>query len=210
MLFNALDWIVMGLLVLAAVIGFKKGFIKSAGAVVSVIAGLLAALTFWEPTALYLEKNYMIITGVNETIQKVLPMPTFDNLEGMVPSLFESARYAYQGATYHVATLIVSAITFVLILLVVAGILKLIWSVLSILFNWGIMGTINRLGGTAFELAKGVLILSIVVGIAVPIIKGTARTGLPSAVNAQTYLSTSVLVPYLDSIFQLMGRITGV
>lgn len=210
MFFNTLDWVIISLLVLAAVLGFKKGFIKSAGAVVSVIAGLLAALTFWEPAVLYLEKNYMIISGLNETIQKVLPIPTFDNLEGMVPSLFESARYAYQGATYHVARLIVSALAFVLILLVAAGILKLVWSILSILFDWGIMGTINRLGGTAFELAKGVLILSIIVGIAVPIIKSTARTGLPSAVNAQTYLATSTLVPYLDSIFQLMGRITGV
>lgn len=210
MVFNVLDWVLIGLLVLGAIIGFNKGLIKSAGAVVSIIAGLLAALTFWEPAAVYLEKNYMIITGLNETIQKVLPIPTFDNLEGMVPSLFESARYAYQGATYHVARQIVSALAFILILLVVAGLLKLIWSILSILFNWGIMGTINRWGGSAFELTKGILVLSIVVGIAVPIVKATARTGILSAVNAQTYLASSVLVPYLDSIFQLMGRITGV
>lgn len=210
MVLNNLDGILIGILLIGAFMGYRKGFIKSAGAVIAIIVGLLAALIFWQPATDYLEKNYMIVSSIDYGIQGMVPIPTFDGLEGMVPSLYDSAQYAYRGATYHVARILVSALVFVLLLLLVAGFLKLVWSILSMSLNWGIIGAINRLGGMGFELAKVLLILAIVVGIANPFIKALARTGLPSAVNAQTYLLSSQLVPYLENIFQLMGRITGV
>ncbi|MGE5404329.1 MAG: CvpA family protein [Candidatus Saccharibacteria bacterium] len=207
---NALDWILLLVILIAAVSGFRKGFIKCLGGVVAVIAGTLCALAFWDPVTMYLQDNYQLITLVSEKITPNLTVPAFDSIEGLVPSLFDSVQYAYQGLAYHVARLLVSAGIFILLAFLVGLFVRFLWRLLDMIFEWGILGAANKISGLVFEVTKAVLIMTLTIGLANPVIAALARTQVPQAVSAQGYINGSFLVPYLESLYEIMGRISGI
>jgi uncharacterized membrane protein required for colicin V production len=207
---NVLDWFFLVLLVLAGLAGFRKGLINSAGGLVAIFFGVLTASACWRTLTDYLQKNYDLITICAGAIQKHLPTPAFDVTEGLVPTIFKNSLYAYQNAPYHVATMIISALVFVLIVIAVTGLITVLFKVVSIPFNWGILGLTNRIGGGLFMLAKQVLILAVVVGLAGPMVTTLAHTGVAGMIDLEKYTKGSLLFPCLENLFQLMGKIIGV
>lgn len=165
------------------------------------------ALKFWEPVTVYLQKNYAITTLLATTLEKHFPIPVFDNA---MPSLVESGLNIYRGFAYHLAGLLIAAIVFILIVIVVAAITGIIWQILSLLLNWGLFGVVNRIGGVAFELGKTAIIFSFLICILEPLIQTLATVGLSWAILAQSHLNASLMVPHLESIFNLMGKLTGI
>lgn len=207
---NALDWIFLAALIIAAISGFRKGFIKCLGGVVAVMAGTLCALGFWDPVTMYLQDNYELITLVAEKITPNLSLPAFDSIEGLVPTLFDSVSYAYQGLAYHVARLLVSAGVFVLLALIVGFFVRFLWRLLEMVFEWGILGAANKILGSAFEIGKIMLIITLAIGLTTPVVQALARSNVAQAASAQEYLEGSVIVPYLESLYEIMGRISGI
>lgn len=205
--FNEIDILFVIVILFFAVSGYRKGLIVSVGGVLSIVLGIYCAITFWPAIGDYLQENYALVSILAGAMERVLPVPAFDQMEKMVPLLFETATYAYRGLAYHMARLLVSALSFVLIFMLVLFVTRMIWRLLSAVFNWGILGTANRMGGLGFESAKAILILSIVVGLAAPILKTIAQTGVQSAVIANGFYRESCLAPWLEQIFQLMGRL---
>ncbi|MGE5415394.1 MAG: CvpA family protein [Acidobacteriota bacterium] len=207
---NTLDWILLLVVLIAAVSGFRKGFVKCLGGVVAVVAGTVCALSFWDPVTMYLQDNYQLITLVSQKITPNLTLPTFDNIEGLVPTLFDSVSYAYQGLAYHVARLIVSAGVFILLAFLVGFLIRFLWRLLEMIFEWGILGAANKITGLLFEVTKAVLIMTLTIGIATPVVNALSRTEVSEAVIAQGYIKDSALVPYLESLYEIMGRISGI
>jgi len=207
---NALDCVLAIIIIYGALAGYKKGLIETAGAIASLALGVAAAVLFWEPATNYLQTNYSAITLVANALKHYLPVPVFDDAGGMVTSLFSSSLYAYQGLIYHIARLLVSGLTFVLILVLVSRLLGIVWHLLSMALGWGVLGMGNRIGGLFFESAKVILLLSVVVGLALPLVRSLAEAGVPVSVDLARYLDRSFLLPFLEGIFQFMGRIIGV
>ncbi|MGI6512864.1 MAG: CvpA family protein [Syntrophomonadaceae bacterium] len=205
-----LDCILVVLVLYGFLVGFRRGLIASIGSIASLVLGIGAAILYWEPVTDYLQNNYSLITYVAQFLAEQLPMPVFDNPQGMVSTLLSSGLYAYQGLIYHIARLIVAALVFILLLFLVSRLLALVWHLLSMVFGWGILGAGNRMGGAAFEALKIVLLLSILAGLALPLIRSLADTGFPLAVDMINYLDESLIIPYLEGIFEFMGRIIGV
>ncbi len=207
---HVLDCIFVIMILYGALVGYKKGLIESVGAVASFVLGVGAAVFYWEPATDYLQSNYSLITLVANGLTRHLPVPVFDDIGGMVPSLFTSSLYGYQGLIYHIARLIVSALVFILILILVTRLLGIVWHIISMIFGWGILGLGNRVGGGVFESLKVILVLSILSGLAMPVVRSLSATGMPISVDLITYLDKSLLLPYLEGLFQIMGKITGI
>jgi len=200
----------VALVLYGVVVGFRRGLIASIGSIASLVLGIAAAIFYWEPVTDYLQNNYSLITYVAQFLAERLPIPVFDNQQGMTSTLLNSGFYAYQGLIYHVARLIVAALVFILLLFLVSRLSALVWHLLSMLFGWGILGTGNRIGGAAFEALKIILVLSIVAGLALPPMRSLADTGFPPAVDIMNSLDDSLMLPYLQGIFEFMGKITGI
>lgn len=207
---HVLDCIFMIMILYGALAGYKKGLIESVGAIASFVLGVGAAIIYWEPATAYLQSNYSLITLVANSLTRHLPVPVFDDIGGMVSSLFSSSLYAYQGLIYHIARLLVSGLVFILILILVTKLLGMVWHILSMVFGWGVLGLGNRVGGVAFESLKVILVLSILTGLAMPLLRSLSATGMPISVDMTHYLDSSVLLPFLEGIFQIMGKITGI
>ncbi len=205
-----LDCILAALVLFGFLVGFRRGLIASIGSIASLVLGIGAAILYWEPVTDYLQNHYSLITYVARFLAERLPMPVFDNQQGMASTLLNTGFYAYQGLIYHVARLIVAALVFILLLFLVSRLLALVWHLLSMVFNWGILGTGNRIGGAAFEALKTLLVLSILAGLALPLIRSLADTGFPLAADMMNYLDESLILPYLEGIFEFMGKITGI
>ncbi|MGE5396397.1 MAG: CvpA family protein [Chitinophagales bacterium] len=207
MILDTLDWLLLAVLILAAINGFRKGLIKSIGGVFSLVVGIWCAVQWWQPITQYLEKNYSVVTTLSVSIAKHIPFPVLDDTGGLVPLLFKSSLYAYQGMPYHISRVLVSAAVFLLTVSIIAGLTMAIWHILSVVFEWGILGMVNRVGGVAFEVSKVVLVLTILVGVLNPVMQAAARAKLEWAILAMEYMDSSVLVPYLESLFAFMGTI---
>ena len=207
---HVLDCIVVVMVLYGALVGFKKGLIASVGAIVSFVLGLGAAIIYWEPATDYLQNHYSLVTFVAGFLSGHLPVPVFDDIGGMTSTLFNSSLYAYQGLIYHIARLVVSGLVFILILFLVTRLLGIVWHILSMVFGWGLLGIGNRVGGAAFETLKIILVLSILSGLALPVVRSLSETGFTGAVDLNTYLDRSFLLPCLEGIFQIMGTITGI
>ncbi|NLV15660.1 MAG: CvpA family protein [Syntrophomonadaceae bacterium] len=210
MSFHAVDCIILLLIAGGALAGFRKGFIKSVGAIISAVLGIFAAVYYWQPITEYLQKNYGVITFVAERCEKIIPITAFEDTGGMTSLLISSSLYAYQGLAFHIARLLVSALVFLVVLGVVSILLRMLWHFLSMIFGWGIMGGADRIGGMAFEAAKAILLLSIIVGLMMPLTRSFSATGIFISEEMLNTINTSTLLPYLESLFEVMGTIIGV
>ncbi|MGI6551120.1 MAG: CvpA family protein [Syntrophomonadales bacterium] len=207
---HVLDCIFVVLILYGVLAGLKKGLIASVGAIVSFVLGIGAAILFWESATDYLQSHYSLVTFVANFLSGHLPVPVFDDIGGMTSTLFKSSLYAYQGLIYHIARLLVSGLVFILILFLVTRVLGIVWHILSMVFGWGILGMGNRIGGAAFESLKVTLVLSILAGLTMPVVRSLSNTGFPAAIDLNAYLDRSFLLPCLEGIFQIMGKIIGI
>lgn len=207
---HVLDCIFVVMVLYGVFAGLRKGLIASVGAIATFVLGIGAAILLWEPVTDYLQTHYSLITFVASYLSERLPMPVFDDLGGMTSTLLNSGLYAYQGLIFHIARLVISGLVFILILFLVTRVLGVVWHILSMVFGWGILGVGNRIGGAVFESLKVILIFSILAGLAMPVIRSLSETGFPAAVDLNTYLDGSFLLPCLEGIFQIMGKITGI
>ena len=207
---HVLDCIFMVMILYGILVGFKRGLIASVGAIASFVLGIGAAILFWEPVTDYLQTHYSLITFVANSLSGLLPIPVFDGTGGMTSTFLNSGLYAYQGLIYHIARLVVAALVFILILFLISRLLGMVWHILSMVFGWGIIGMGNRVGGAAFESLKVILVLSILIGLALPVVRSLSDTGFPMAVDLNAYLDRSFFLPCLEGTFQIMGKITGI
>lgn len=210
MALNTLDWILLAVMLGACIAGLRKGLVESVAGLVAVGVGIAAALYFWEPVTIYLQDNYGLIGLLAEKLGGVLTLPAFDSTEGLVPTLFASVRYAYQGFAYHAARLIASGAVFLLLMLAAGFLASALLRIVGLLFEKGLLGTLNRLGGGLFGLARAVLILVVLTGVLSPVIEALARGQVEMAAAAQGYIKSSSLVPYLENLFLMLGRLSGV
>ncbi len=206
---SVVDGIIVAIIAGAALLGYNKGFIKSAGRIVSFVLGIVAAWVFCMPAVDYAEKHFGWITTLAKKFDQWLPALRFDDLMGIDSVLFNVSQYAHQGLSLYAARLLLSAVMFFVILLVASKLLELLVHLVGMVFNWGLLGVGNRVAGAAFEIAKAFLLLSVIVGLGMPICRLFSTGGKFVSMNTMTRLEASILVPYLERLFRFMGDIAG-
>jgi len=205
--FNALDYLIIINLVVSILIGYQKGLIRSLGGVVSTLFGLGMAFLFRNPAANYLNEHYGVVRDLTSFLEKRLL-----NSAGVSeqPGLITSLPFVNEGiAALHrqiaeFSYLLVAALCFLLLYIISSHLIKFICVILERTLNWGIVGSLNRLGGVIIIFTQNTVIMAVLAGVLISPLKLGAEIGLKSAHMAEYYIEGSILFPQLLKIFDIM------
>lgn len=198
---NAFDFIVLALLGISALKGFRRGFLCVLGGLASTLIALLAAFYYRHDLAWYLEKQFGLKTMLAQAVADKIPQPSWGGLEspGLLPAL--KSWPMVQAQLDHFAELIIVAVSFILLYIIISKGLRIIWKLMESTWRQGFIGTINRLAGLLFLVFKDLLIITVLLGILYPFVQSGAKMGLSGFINTKAWLDHSYLLPYIMDIF---------
>lgn len=202
-----MDFIIIGIVLLSLLIGFKKGFFKQLMGFAAILLAVLGARLLTPLTA-----NFVATTAINQTIDdKIVNWleakngifttvmtadPTAEELEQAMtetglPGFIVNAIAKYfnievpvgESKTFaqllspEITRIIVVVISFIALIIVLWLVFFILAKILNKLFSSGVLGVLNRLLGGGLGLVKSVLTVSLI------LLGLTALAGLVPAVN---------------------------
>lgn len=208
-MFSTLDYIIIGILVISAILGFRKGFIATLGGIISTIAALVLAFMYQDELELYLESNFHLQSILTELLQKKLPFPTMGGEISSLP-LLDSSLSFMENPHGDIAHLLLMAVSFLIIFILGGLVLKLIFNLLNGLFNWGVLGWINRMLGLLFVLLKNILIMAILLGLICPLMERGIQVGVIALTSPLAFTRESILAASLLDLFKFVQLMLGI
>jgi membrane protein required for colicin V production len=137
--FNWVDYVCIAIFVLSMLAGFGRGFVKEVVSLATIIAAFIVATMFAQQLAVHFTSSSAVQNVVTESSSAI----------GM--STAQPVSYAAIGVAYgllFVGTMIVGAI---------------IGFFLNMAFSIGILGIGNRILGAAFGLARGLILVLVII-----------------------------------------------
>ncbi len=202
---NSLDLVLLVLLGISALIGYKRGLLSVLGGLGSSLAALAAAIIYRDDLAIYLEKEYGLQTMLVQVMAEKMPQPVFGKF---VLSLH--ALPFIKNELTSLAYMILSIIAFLLLYLLVSKGLLLLMGLLENSLHRGALGGANHLAGMIITAAKDLLIMAVLLGIFYPFIEKGAAMGVKGLMKAGAVIDHSLLVPYLNLIFINLEKLMGI
>lgn len=194
---NILDYAIIAILLLSALAGLKRGLFRVVGGLMGTLIGLLVAILYHRELALYLEQQFGFSTWLAGVFQEKLPLPALH--PGLVKALDFPAGLA--DPALYLATSLVIAISFLLILLLGSKLVQLLCELLEGILAHGILSGVNRGLGMGLLLLKNLLIMAVLAGVLVTPLELGSRMGLPGALITTQYMHDSFLIEHLLNIF---------
>lgn len=202
---NILDYAIIAILLLSALAGLQRGLFKVIGGLMGILLGLLAAVIFHQELALYMEEYFGLSSWLAAFFQEKLPIPALN--PGLVKALEFPAGLA--DPAFYLATSLVTAIAFLLILLLGSKLVQLLCQFLEGIFAHGILSGVNRGLGMGLLVLKNLLIMVILAGVLLTPLELGARMGLPGTLITTQYMHNSVLVEQLLNLFDYLKILLG-
>jgi uncharacterized membrane protein required for colicin V production len=203
---NVLDYTILLILLLGAVIGYRKGLTDTLAGVVSVVIAMLLAVFYCDNSARFLEENFNIISSLSVILRNKFPLVT-PAVNNLLADRFWNADTAVGQPVPDLAYWLVVSGCFLILLWLGSKILKLLLKSLSGVFSWGVLGWFNRLGGMALALVKNGLIIGILAVILQPLVGVAARAGVSPAQTFWTLLGNSVICFHLVDVFNFIRAV---
>lgn len=203
---NMLDYTILVILALGAVIGYRKGFTDTLAGVLSLVMAILLAVFYSDNAALLLEKEFKMITSLSIFLKHKYPLVT-PALNNLLANKFWNADTPAGQPVPDLAYWLVVSGCFLILVWLGSKVLKLLLKSLSGVFSWGILGWMNRLGGMVLALVKNGLIIGVLAVIIQPLVGVAARAGVSSAQTLWTLLANSVICLKLADIFNLIRSV---
>ncbi len=207
---NSLDYLILALLGISALLGFYRGFLSVLGGLASTLIALFVAVIYRNELALYLEKKFGLDMLLSQAIADKIPQPAWSSSPAgsLLPSLKTLPVVQEQLANF--AHLILVVLAFLVIYIIISKGLRLIWKVLEAPFRSGVLGGINRLIGLILLAGKDLMIMAVVLGILYPFVKTGAGMGWTGFIDIRNLVDKSSLAPYLFDIFAGLERLLGI
>ncbi|HPF20096.1 MAG TPA: CvpA family protein [Syntrophomonas sp.] len=207
---NLLDYLLLGWLAAGMIIGCKKGLVKVIGGLAGTLLGLAAAIIYRDDMALYLEREFGCRTMLVQTIAEKLPQPALGDipLDTILPPL--QSLPVIQNMLTDLAQMILIVGAFLLLYLAVSKGILLLVKLLDMPLRKGALGGLNRLAGTVVMVGKELLVMTILLGIASPIIHNGAAMGLEGLMKAETALEQSYCAAWLQVFFAGLEKLVGI
>lgn len=202
---NILDYAIIAILLLSALAGLQRGLFKVIGGLMGILLGLLAAVIFHQELALYMEEYFGLSSWLAAFFQEKLPIPALN--PGLVKALEFPAGLA--DPAFYLATSLVTAIAFLLILLLGSKLVQLLCQFLEGIFAHGILSGVNRGLGMGILVLKNLLIMVVLAGVLLTPLELGARMGLPGTLITTQYMHNSVLVEQLLNLFDYLKILLG-
>lgn len=160
-----LDLILILIIALFTVIGYKQGLIKSAIKIASFFIAIIVALVLYKPVSTLVINNTTIDDKIENTIiEKITPegMKPEDeaNISTKIPNAFiKEANNSIKDIAETITTKIIEVCTVLILYIIARIILKFISALATIIEKIPILKQFNKLGGTLFGILKGLLIV---------------------------------------------------
>jgi len=203
--FNLLDISIIVILVISVIIGYRRGFIRTIGGIISTLAGLGIAFLYRNEAAAYLQEHYGVVSTLTAFLEKRMSIPATGFSQPGLLSLPVNQGLAFVHRQFtELAYLIVVTLCFLLLYIISSCLLKFSCAILEKVLCWGILKEINHSGGIGVVLAQNVIIMAVIMGVLnSPLGLGT-KMGIKSVSQMTASMHDSVLVPYLLKIFTLL------
>lgn len=205
---NWLDIVFITLIGWNAWIGLKTGLVAGASRLIGVLAGFAAALSFYQPLADAVNLKWNLVSviskwmfsGGNKSGGGPLKAPGSPDLfypGPAEPGIFKGLSVIGESLSRVLASTILDIACFIIILMFVSGTISLLGVLAGKLFRVFFLGPVDRLGGTALGAAKGCVLSSVVVALAVSAqIPALFLSGGKNTTFLSLALQKSVLAPY--------------
>jgi len=208
MYLNLLDYIIIALILLSALIGLRRGFVDIIGGIASVVLGVLAAVVYHDDLARYLEKKYALTDVIAGVICNHVPLTAISlNPEYLKTGNTEAV---FTDLAHYFASLLSLAGCFFFLLLLVCVFTRVISYWLGKIFNWGALKGINRVLGMVLEAAKNLVIMVVFAGVLYPAVKTAAQIELQGAGTVLRYFNESMFFAGFLNLFYLFETIIGI
>jgi len=187
---NILDLIIAVFLLISAMTGFKKGFLGYSGGRISNIAATAAALFFNNAMSAFLGNFFNLSSLVKAECNRI-------PVNNISPALSPSA---VAGAGTRLAGIIVTAVSFIIVFVVSRIIFLMIWKKVAAWLNRGALTLPNQLGGLLIMVAKGIVIIVVLLVAVHPILQTLSLHKITQAAMILAYLQDSALAGLLFKI----------
>lgn len=202
---NLFDLLILGVVVLSGLAGWRQGLLKAFGGLISTVAAVALALLFSNDLVLVLENDFGLQTALTGFISAHLPVTAISvpmPLSRLTPGgLSTPAQFLSQ--------LLLFIGCFLMIVFLGSRLLQLLFTAFDALVSWGLLGWLNSGLGMAVVVVKNLLIVAIILGILQPAIALGANMDLSGAVWAAQAIHDSWLAPNLLVVFVLMKNMVG-
>ena len=218
---NWLDWLIIVILILSAFKGLYRGLLASIAGLVAVLAGLYVAYTYYQSLAEYLTANWTVGEKIRPLVDQLFerwaPAPgTFPGLEGGRLTYTGNLIGAqWQNAADQLVTgftgLVLEIACFIALLLVTIWVVTLAGFALTKVAQFSLLSIPNHLGGLLFGIARGVVMVLIILALLTPFQNFAAyyhsQPGLPEAPRKKdNAFSESILYPYFEPFIDAIGQ----
>ncbi len=205
---NLLDYFIIGIVIISALTGLRRGFLDALGGIVGIIAASIGAFVYYDDFAALLEEKFGVGTVIAGIIRDKLPMPAVSTEPGLVHNYLSSGLINADPAQ-HLAQLLLMIMSFFLIILAVCATVKLLFKALEAVFSHGFLDWVNRVMGMILAIAKNMLIVTLILGIVYPLLEAAAKMGLQGALNAVVYINSSIMAAKMLNAFMIFKAVMG-
>lgn len=158
----AVDLIIIGIIVLSALLAYKKGLIKSSIQLCATIISIIIIILVYKPVS-----NFIInTTNIDETIENVLLEKATELMQGndenskQVLEITQNQMLPETARTLSVN--IVQGLVMILLYIIIRIALRFVTALADLMAKLPIINQFNKLGGVIYGILRGVLIVYIV------------------------------------------------
>jgi uncharacterized membrane protein required for colicin V production len=204
MALNGLDYFIVLVLAGSAWRGYRRGLIKTAGSIIAVLAGIIVAGLYRIGMANYLQTHFSMQAVLAEKIKQYISAQT----TAMIP-FYDSSLNLFSEPSQYLARMLTLAIAFLILFFIVILAVNSIFGLLQKAFSLMGLNGINRCGGIIFSLLKDMIIISIILGMLVPVMKTGAVFGWDKAYMIVSLVEKSVLAGSLVKAYAFLAVLIG-
>lgn len=221
--FNELDYIIILLLILSAISGYRKGLFLAVGSLVAVILAIGVAKYYRLYIVAYLNNKFNVANNLANFLEERLHIMAWnpinynlhdlensllyqDNLFNEINNFLGSFAGEINPALY-IADVLINVIVFLTVFLLMAALINSLFTFINFIVMRSPLAFVNRIMGIAVALLKTIIIIIVCVSLITPLIKGGTYLGWEGAIMSIQYINSSYFINAMKDIinsFQLM------
>ncbi|MGE5389781.1 MAG: CvpA family protein [Deltaproteobacteria bacterium] len=204
---NPLDYIIIAVLLLSLVVGYRQGMVGAVSGVLGFIVGLALAAIFYHALAGWVDQYFGVSATLAEWFRTEFPLAALAPDSSLLN--LDKLDTVYNDAAGFLAGNLLLILSFLLILWTGSKAVQFFSRGMNSLLDGTIFSGVNRGLGAAVVMVKNLLIMAVVIGLIMPSLELGSKMGLSMVSALNGYVAKSLLAEWLLQWFELFkGLIT--
>lgn len=179
---NLVDGLVLLIIGISCIQGYRRGFIKTLFDTLGVIIAFFLSKSFYYVVENFLMDNTKLFMRVHDFLEHKFSVKMFEDMNKIVPyelkgilnGIIQTGDIAQadtvQVFVNNVSIILVRSISFIITFLVIYALLIVMSNIINLLFKLPVLNITNRLFGACTGAVKGVILLYIVFALSSPLV----------------------------------------